>query len=371
MKTSKDKEYISANNYSLSFNNYFFNNDNKKSYWYNPFFIKVDSELTEVIENNMLELISVSNCFQILPSPNPNNYYAFIGAFPINYVGCNTNTALTLIELDNSFEIIDTIGVVNNSILSSYSAIDYNNDILFAGFLSAYTINIAPYTKKAYNMLIKQLPYENTNCIDSCFIGPFGKDTVTLTAPFQAICKNDGLCYVAGTDNFAWGTYDTHGYEESEIVLNCFSQNLNKEWERFYGVEDTYLFAYYITPLAEGGVAITGFKHDLSDTGDDTDFMVLIVDKEGHLTSENSPFVEKSTLCFPSPATSKINIRIAIQHKNCTIEIYNINGKMLKTERANSGTTAINISDFPSGNYIYKVYNSDGFVESGKFVKGV
>ena len=365
---SKQEENNFVEN-SLSFYKYSNNNDNKKSINKEPFFIKADKCLTEIIEFKYFELASRNYCYQMLHSPNEHKYYAFIGGFPINFVGCNSNMALTVIELDNSFDITDTIGVVSTDISSDYSAISYNGNIVFVGNLNVH-FNQATLIKSK-NILVKRMTFDDLYCLDSCLIGYYGQDTIVRPAGIQAVCKNDNLCYITGVNNFAWTPTFTHGNEPSEIILSCFDESFNKNWEYYYGIENSYLYPCYITPLTEGGVAITGWKHDLSDTGDDTDFMVLIVDKEGHLTSENSPFVEKSTLCFPSPATSEINIRIAIQHKNCTIEIYNINGKMLKTERANSGTTAINISDFPSGNYIYKVYNSEGFVESGKFVKGV
>ena len=363
----KQKKSYYTNNYYL---NSYLNNDNLYVTGnQEPFFIKINYQLSEVIDFNYLELFSLNTCYQILPSPNANNYYAFIGGFPINFVGCNSSMALTVIELDNSFEIIDTIGVINTTIISDYSAISYNDNIVFVGNLNVHFNGTT--LVKSKNILVKRMAYDDLFCLDSCLIGYYGQDTIVRPAGIQAVCKNDNLCYITGVNNFAWTPTFTHGNEPSEIILSCFDESFNKNWEYYYGIENSYLYPCYITPLTEGGVAITGWKHDLSDTGDDTDFMVLIVDKEGHLTSENSPFVEKSTLCFPSPATSEINIRIAIQHKNCTIEIYNINGKMLKTERANSATTAINISEFPSGNYIYKVYNSEGFVESGKFVKGV
>ena len=342
--------------------------DNYLSHNNQPFFVKLDSCLNTIIAKNILDLDdNIPACSQIIASKKTGHINAFITRFPVPHMqGYPTRKVLTLLELDENMQISDTISIIERWALFEHAAAYFQNKIVVATYLPFYLEYI--HNIEIRSVLIKHIDTTDFSCSDSTYLGSTSADTSARLAPFQGICINNNCCYVAGTNNLYM---NHHGGQESEIMLRCIDENLETAWDKFYSFDNTYFVSYYITPLSNGNLAICGLAHDLDNTNYDTDFMVLIVDKEGHLTSENSPFVEKSTLCFPSPATSKINIRIAIQHKNCTIEIYNINGKLLKTEKANSATTAINISDFPSGNYIYKVYNIEGFVESGKFVKGV
>ncbi len=68
---------------------------------------------------------------------------------------------------------------------------------------------------------------------------------------------------------------------------------------------------------------------------------------------------------FPNPAADKINIILA--HKS-EIEIFNIEGQIVKTLYTAGITTAINIESLPGGVYLIKAKTKDGVV-TGKFVK--
>ncbi len=80
--------------------------------------------------------------------------------------------------------------------------------------------------------------------------------------------------------------------------------------------------------------------------------------------------LESATL-FPNPSNGNktLNIKTSDKHFITKIDVYDLTGKLVKTEQINNtSSTTINIEDLQVGVYLYKLYNIHDYVFStGKF----
>jgi hypothetical protein len=85
-------------------------------------------------------------------------------------------------------------------------------------------------------------------------------------------------------------------------------------------------------------------------------------------TNEN--LMEGSYKLFPNPANSEINILSLVNSNYLNIEIHDLTGRLVKIENSRtSNNTTLDVSDLNSGNYIIKITDNNGKVESLKMIK--
>lgn len=73
---------------------------------------------------------------------------------------------------------------------------------------------------------------------------------------------------------------------------------------------------------------------------------------------------------FPNPASDVLNVSYNEKlYKDIETEIFSYDGKLLKKQHINSQNKLIPISDFPTGNYILKVFNKGVYLHSKSFIK--
>ena len=95
--------------------------------------------------------------------------------------------------------------------------------------------------------------------------------------------------------------------------------------------------------------------------------------KVGNYTSflnTNENLMEGSYKLFPNPANSEINILSLSNSNYYNIEIHDLTGRIVKIENSRiSNNTTLDVSDLKSGNYIIKITDNNGKVESLKMIK--
>ena len=69
---------------------------------------------------------------------------------------------------------------------------------------------------------------------------------------------------------------------------------------------------------------------------------------------------------FPNPANNHLNISISHEINNYSIEIFNINGELIKSI---NNTNRINISDLNNGSYYINIIHEGELIKSEKFIK--
>ncbi|NOX47120.1 MAG: T9SS type A sorting domain-containing protein, partial [Chlorobi bacterium] len=77
---------------------------------------------------------------------------------------------------------------------------------------------------------------------------------------------------------------------------------------------------------------------------------------------------EIKSLIFPNPGNDKLMIRAP--YKNLKVQLYNQTGQIvLEKYLQDAVSQTINTSSLPVGLYIYKLTNTNGFLENGKWIK--
>lgn len=120
-----------------------------------------------------------------------------------------------------------------------------------------------------------------------------------------------------------------------------------------------------------------GFAYDAS--GNRTQRTILVL-RSGKLTEDNVPrekeAVTDSTLVnhviniYPNPTKGHltINIKNLIENKKASLTIHDIRGQLLITKEDLQATTELDISSYPSANYILRIV-VDGKITEWKIIK--
>ena len=81
--------------------------------------------------------------------------------------------------------------------------------------------------------------------------------------------------------------------------------------------------------------------------------------------------VDEESYCdiitYPNPGNNTLNISSALQ--NASVEVYDINGKLVYSQALTEQVTAIDAGDWAEGVYVWKVIAKGKNVETGKWIK--
>ena len=82
--------------------------------------------------------------------------------------------------------------------------------------------------------------------------------------------------------------------------------------------------------------------------------------------------ISSKTAIYPNPGGDVMNIRTSL--RNCTLQVYDMQGRMVHQQEITDDVTSVDASNWPSGTYVWKlgIRNEElGIkeVESGKWVK--
>lgn len=72
---------------------------------------------------------------------------------------------------------------------------------------------------------------------------------------------------------------------------------------------------------------------------------------------------------FPNPGTVKMQVRVAVQHPQSTVELYDISGNLVTRQDIAGQWSEVNTIFLPQGTYVYRITSSSGLMETGKWVK--
>jgi len=87
----------------------------------------------------------------------------------------------------------------------------------------------------------------------------------------------------------------------------------------------------------------------------------------GHLNVADNQSVGNIVSCYPNPASDKVNIEIPLDVKVENVSLFNLSGRMIKTQT--TGLETIDISGFAPGVYVMKIALKNGNVFEKKIVK--
>ncbi len=220
--------------------------------------------------------------------------------------------------------------------------------------------------------MIGVLNQKSINKLNDYNYNEFGNDdtiNVVSTRIGLDFINKDSI-FIGGTYNFAWGQ-DVFANVPSWYSIIQTDSLLNVRWERFYGGD-----AYYIQRVTiatnDGGCLLAGERYDYQNATElERDIYILKLNSEGLLTNTpDKPQIQmQEAIVFPNPGSNYLKVRVAAQYPQSTFDLYDINGNLIKRKEINGKWGRVETTFLPTRSYVYKIYNSQGLYETGKWVK--
>jgi uncharacterized delta-60 repeat protein len=200
--------------------------------------------------------------------------------------------------------------------------------------------------------------YKINGTLDSTF-GTYGKVTTSLTSysdcAFKVAIQPNGKIVAAGAANNLFGVvrYNSDGTLDSLFGTNGIFKQSVGGWPSY---------AKGLAILNNGKIMVGG---KVQHVGGGYNFAAMRLKGADILTGIDEPKRKCDLIVYPNPASD--NLTIASPEK-ATIEIYNLEGQILKTINVAGKQTTIDIRNLSSGIYIIKAKTEKG-VAVKKFIK--
>ena len=127
-----------------------------------------------------------------------------------------------------------------------------------------------------------------------------------------------------------------------------------------------------ITKTSDGGCILVGKIWDWQiNPFFNSDIFFLKLDRNGNIVGSqgiNAAITQNEILVYPNPAKDYLNFDMGL-YRDFQLSVYNQLGQILLQKNFTTGNITINIRDFTTGIYFYKLLTKNGKVISEKFVK--
>lgn len=319
----------------------------------NNFIVKFNS-VGDTLFTKQLPLAENRNfsiVYDILVQEN-NKYYLPARGF--------SNTSITqILETDSMFNIIDVSDCLQN--MDGFPNLKKITDTTF--IIAGSKVH---YDNKFQNNQIDLLIIDtNFNVLNEVDFG--SPDTTDGTALRNSLTfdENENII-VGGTHHY---NFDIFGNSNNNLVLLSLDRNLNLNWQKHYGGDACYRL-YHTLTTNDLGYILVGTRYDHSKQFEEHDIYILKLDAQGNITHINGEATEQETsfLLYPNPASVQITVQKPENVAECQIEIYNLQGQIIREQLISQSQTQINTSHFPSGIYTYRIYGETNMLQTGKFV---
>ena len=200
---------------------------------------------------------------------------------------------------------------------------------------------------------------------------PGGADSVTYPGAGK---KN-----ILVTSDYIWvmGWYNITQYlpcspYPTYVVLNKLNFDLELIEQIFYGGDGVY-YPRDIIETSDYHIVVAGefFDNLAIPFSCHFDPFVLKVNSEGLIVNaqNNELPLAQEAIVFPNPGSYYLQVKLAVQHKAATLQLFDLNGRLIYTEEITTDMQRINTSTLPAGIYPYRIYAKDRVIGSGKWVK--
>jgi len=156
------------------------------------------------------------------------------------------------------------------------------------------------------------------------------------------------------------------------VVLNKLNHDLVLIEQLFYGGDGVYV-PRDIIETSDQHIVVTGEYYDpfLVPYECQFDPFVLKVNSEGLIV--NSTTIEKplaqEAFVFPNPGSGFLQVKLAIQHQQARLELFDMNGRKVRVEDKVADMQQINTISIPAGIYPYRITANGKVIGNGKWVK--
>lgn len=322
-------------------------------YNYDPFFFKTSNagdSLTSVFYTITSPLSTV---FDIIESKDSSKYFTFGWNFTEAFL-----TSSAMLTLNKEFDSLDIDSIPLGVKLFYYPTYINDSSLLICGvgtLSNNYALNVLTITEEA-----EMINYNHFKRPDQSKDYPSIQNGISLYADNY---------YIGGTSNMDYYNPYFSSYD-SWFHLVKINEDITPQWEYWYG-GDAYYVLYYVLATDDGGCFMVGTRYDYLTQDMERDIYIVKVNSEGLITGlpENAEINMTEAIVYPNPGNEEIKVRIAAQHKQSLFELFDLNGRLVLNENFTGTDGIVNTTFVPSGTYVYKITNTSGLNETGKWIK--
>ncbi len=332
------------------------------------FYLEESGEIIVVSKdtNFIIQIMKISNSGELLMYKNDTTLllpWATIIKLPLSpeYI---LNSPSATVVFDSTFQNYEKYYYSNAGIFRYHGKHSIFNDSSY--FIAGRQLTQPPLSP-SFDISYFLMNGDN-NFIDSGFI--YLPDTMDASGTINVINNNDIL--YGGTHNVNWTQFTPAPFEEEYrwmILRNEDIMTKETNWSFSFGGDANYLMRdSFITE--NGSIIVYGTRYDWENTDIwQRDVIILEVDTNGVVVSTNTNDEIAYITVYPNPGNSFFKYRVAAQYPQSTFELYDINGNLIKRKEINGKWGRVETTFLPTGSYVYKIYNSQGLYETGKWVK--
>jgi hypothetical protein len=185
-----------------------------------------------------------------------------------------------------------------------------------------------------------------------------------IILPFFNYENSDGSLIVGGM-TYGWIDHSIFDSREMGFLTKLSSEGDSLWFKKYYIDTANVAFAEFTSgkPTPDGGAIICGRATNYGISGSDT--WLLKTDANGCIDLSCVNGVEEvddedfRLFIYPNPAAEYVSIDLPITHTKGTLQIYNLQGQLVKSEGiTGGGLQSFNISEIPNGVYNLVVYSA-------------
>jgi len=254
--------------------------------------------------------------------------------------------------------------------------VEFQQDIepLFIG------ASILPHTDTTYiiNQRISNLPSIPDGFITGIFTDSLvalkehriissSEDTIYYPATRQSMDRTDnGNIYTGGTYHIDYNNI-FQSSNNSAFFLIKYDSELNKLWQKNYGIDSNYYYMTGLIATSDGGCLMHGHRY----TEDERwEAIAIKVNENGTMT--NTTILEKESKIvevYPNPFVDVLQIKSEFNCK-AIMDISDVNGRILLSLTIDDlSSYHTNLSFLQSGTYFYVLRSDEKILQRGKLIK--
>ena len=166
-----------------------------------------------------------------------------------------------------------------------------------------------------------------------------------------------------------WNLGDRINYD-SWVVIEHLDENFETISEMYYtsGEDGNFIEVNSIVSTKEEDLLLVGYGNSLN--GDKSWNFVTKFPASAFVSIEEAHAHNlKVAVAYPNPGGDVMNIRTSL--RNCTLQVYDMQGRMVHQQEITDDVTSVDASGWSSGTYVWKltINNEQLTVEEGKWVK--
>ncbi len=195
-------------------------------------------------------------------------------------------------------------------------------------------------------------------------------EPVRRVAGVKALSVTDDAVYHCGFNGHYHyeQIYYTQLVSPTIITVSKFDKEMNLLWRRYYGANDNSYQINVIQATEDGGCILTGVSALKSNYSYYMSY-VLKLDADGYDSVDEAESIARPYLCYPNPTKGNLYIELSPDVKCQSVEIYDIDGRLVETFPETSQQTTIDISGLNTGMYIVKLRTADGKEYEERIIK--